>query len=415
MPPTAELTLDARLLAQRALSWTQAQAGDHVSRLMHRPWRVNPYPTYTRLRSKDPLHHSRLGFPAVSAYPLVRQVLRDRSFGVLDSTGIQPNADFSQVDLSFLQLDPPDHTRLRTLARPAFSPRKLDEYRPLIEKVTHSLLDNAARQSRFDLMRDFAAPLPIAIISSLLGIPDVDSERFSAYGNTLAGALDGIGSARQKRQLRAAEEALDTMFDRLLAERRAVPENDVLSSLVTAQQEERITSAEARSLARLLLVAGFETTVNLIGNGVQALLRHREQWRRLCAEPGLAANAVEETLRFDPPVQNTVRFAHTDTELAGVPIRRDRMVLLLLGSTGRDPQVFAAPDRFDITRANAGDHLGFSSGIHYCLGAPLARLEAEIALRALAERMPGLRETARPLQRPTFTVRGLSSFPVAAF
>jgi cytochrome P450 len=406
------LRVDARLRLARGVSWLAAQRGDHPSRLLHWPWRENPYPTYARLRGQGPVTAGSLGFWTANSHSAVREILRGRDFGVEPPEGFTSPDQFRVVALSFLQMDAPEHTRLRALARPAFTPRKMRGYGAEIEKITGELLDRALERGEFDLMADFAQKLPIAVISRLLGVPERDDEDFVRIGGLIGGALDGAQSARHLRRIQDASAELDAMFERLMAERRRDPREDVISALVADTDGGRMTAAELRDMCRLLLLAGFETTVNLIGNGMMALLRHRDQWERLVADPGLVGNAVEEVLRFDSPVQLTGRWARTDTEVDGVPVRRGKQFMALIGSANRDPERFTDPDRFDITRTDAGDHLAFSGGEHYCLGAPLARLEGQIALRALAERAPGLRPTAMPTRRRTLTVRSLSAFPV---
>ncbi|MEU3020720.1 cytochrome P450 [Nocardiopsis sp. NPDC007018] len=408
------LRIDARLRLAHGVSWLTAQSGDHPSRLLHWPWRQNPYPTYARMRARGPVVTSRLPLLTATTRAAVDEVLRSRDFGVEPPGGAEVPEQFRVVDLSFLQLDPPDHTRLRALARPAFSPRLMAGYRAEIEKITAELLDSALSRDGFDLMRDFAQPLPIAVISRLLGVPERDDADFVRIGHVIGGALDGAGSARHLERIREATTELDRIFARLMVERRADPREDVVSALVARHDDGELTASELSSMCRLLLVAGFETTVNLIGNGAMALLRHRDQWDRLVADPGLAAGAVEEVLRFDSPVQLTGRWARADTEVQGVPVRAGQQVMCLIGSANRDPEHFTDPDRFDVTRPDASEHLSFSGGAHYCLGAPLARLEGEVALRALAERAHGLRPTAAPTRRGTLTVRALSSFPVTA-
>jgi len=408
------LRTDAQLRLAHGVSWFTAQRGDHPSRLLHWPWRQNPYPTYRRMREQGPVVSSRLPFQAATTRAAVDEVLRSRDFGVEPPEGIAIPEQYRVVDLSFLQLDPPDHTRLRRLARPAFSPRRMTEYRAEIEKITAELLDAALARDDFDLMRDFAQPLPIAVISRLLGVPERDDADFVRIGFVIGAALDGANSARHLKEIRDATAELDRLFARLMDERRAEPREDVVSTLVRQSDGGELTATELTAMCRLLLVAGFETTVNLIGNGVMALLRHREQWERLTADPALATGAVEEVLRFDSPVQLTGRWAQADTQVQGVPVRAGQQLMCLIGSANRDPGHFTDPDRFDITRPDAGEHLSFSGGAHYCLGAPLARLEGEIALRVLAERAPGLRPTGAPTRRGTLTVRSLSAFPVSA-
>ncbi|TDD49214.1 cytochrome P450 [Saccharopolyspora elongata] len=409
----AEWSLRTRLLAQGALTWLFAVRGDPMARLLHAPWRDDPYPLYRQMREQGPLVRSKLGVLVATTHQLCDEVLRDRRFGVRTSDGSygDPTAAAVDLQLSLLELDPPDHARLRKLAAPAFRPRRLETYRERIEQIAHDLLDRAAERSEFDVVRDFAGPLPIRVICELLGLPPLDAQRLAHHGTVLAGALDGVRSARQLRQMRESFGELDAMFTGLIEQRRAEPGEDIVSDLVAALDQDKLTGAELVQLCDLLLVAGFETTVNLIGNGTLALLQHPEQWDLLRADPGMASAVVEETLRWDPPVQVTMRIAHEPVELAGRRLRADTPVLAVLASAGRDPAVHDAPDRFDITRPDRADHLAFSSGIHYCLGAPLARLEAEIAFRCLATRLPGLRRAGAVVRRPTSIIHGLSALP----
>ncbi|GAA4932943.1 cytochrome P450 [Streptomonospora halophila] len=413
MLSTTELRFAARLRIQRGLTWFFAQTGDAFSRVDHWPWRLDPYPVYARMHAGEPVQRSRVGVLTIASHETARGVLRDRRIGVRP-VGEYPLPDFDLLDLSFLQRDEPDHARLRALARPAFSPRRMAAYRPMVQSVADRLLDAVEPRGRFDLMRDFAAPLPIAVITELLGIEGADSERFLHYGNTLGASLDGARSLRRYRELMRASAEIDAMFGRLVEERRRDPRDDIVSDLVSAVDDERMTAQELHAMAQLLLVAGFETTVNLIGNAVAALMVHRDQWEALRADPGLAPRAVEEALRYDSPVQLVGRFPHEDVEIAGRAVRRDTPMLVLVGAAGRDPAVFPDPARFDLTRENAGEHLSFSGGAHYCLGAPLARLEGEIALRTLVRRFPHLRAAEAPRRRRTTTIRGLARFPVHA-
>ncbi|QUX26971.1 cytochrome P450 [Nocardiopsis akebiae] len=405
----------ASAFAMRGFVWAMAQAGDHPCRLLFYPWRDNPFPTYGRLRALGPVVTSRLGFRTVHTHESASRVLRDRSFGVVPPEGSGAGDRLEVLDLSFLHRNPPDHTRLRMSTKGAFSPKPIAGYRSLIRRLTDELLDAAeARPDGFDLMRDFAYPLPIRVISALLGVPEEDASHFERIGAIVGKALDGMRSDSETRKIQEASAELDDICERLVRLRRTSPRNDVVSSMIAQMDEGGLTPQELAAVFRLLMIAGFETTVNLLGNGVQALLRHRDQWESLVADPNLASSAVEEILRFDSPIPMVSRWANTDTEVSGVPVKRGDHLLVLVGSANRDPAKFADPDRLDITRADASNHLAFSSGIHYCLGAPLARLEGEIALRALAERMPGLRPTAMPTRSDMLTVRGLSAFPVTA-
>jgi len=382
---------------------------DPMSLLRLRPGRDNPYAIYRGMPRFGP---TRIGNWVTTSHHLCNTVLRDRRFGVraAELTAVPKTAD--EFDMSFLDKDPPDHTRLRRLAQPAFSPKQMAGYRPRIERTVDDLLDRAAAAGEFDLVPAYAAPLPITVITDLLGVPDADADRFARYGAVIASALDGIHSLSHAARLQSADRDLRALFEGLFELRRREPADDLVSRIVAAEGD-RIQSREMVPMCSLLLVAGFETTVNLVGNAVNALLDNPEQWEALCADPaGLAGAAVEETLRYDPPVQRTARCALEDLDLDGHPIRRGQFVVTLIGAANRDPEAFPEPDTFDIGRAQTADHLAFSSGIHYCIGQPLARLEAEIALRRLAERMPRLRRAGPLRRRASGIVRGPIRLPV---
>jgi P450-derived glycosyltransferase activator len=381
---------------------------DPMSLLHLRPGRDNPYAIYRGMPGFGP---TRIGNWVTTSHHLCNAVLRDRRFGVraADLTAARATDEF---DMSFLDMDPPDHTRLRRLAQPAFSPKQMAGYRPRIERTVDELLDRVAGAPDFDLVSAYAAPLPIGVITDLLGVPDADADRFAQYGTVIAGALDGVRSLTHAARLQAANRELRALFESLFELRRREPADDVVSRIVAAEGD-RIQPREMVPMCNLLLVAGFETTVNLVGNAVNALLDHPEQWEALCADPAaLAGAAVEETLRYDPPVQRTARCALEDVDLEGHPVRRGQYVITLIGAANRDPEAFPQPDVFDIHRVPTADHLAFSSGIHYCVGQPLARLEAEIALRRLAERMPRLRRAGPLRRRISSIVRGPIRLPV---
>jgi cytochrome P450 len=394
----------------RVLYWAHVR-GDLFSRLILPNHHTDPYQIYEEMRAQGPLLPTRLGNYTTTSHRLCNEVLRSRRFGVRPEDGSEDLANQAGLDLSLLELNPPDHTRVRRLAAPAFTPRRMAGYVELVDQAIHGLLEQCEREREFDLMTSFASPLPIAVVTHLLGLPN-DPERLRRLGSTIARALDGIWSLGQARTLAAADAELRTTFATLLDRRRADPGNDLVSALV-AEQGKEITAAELSALVRLLLIAGFETTVNAIGNGMHWLLDDREQWDLLVEDPGRAPAVVEEVLRFDPPVQQTARVANQPTEVGNVLVRKNQWVITLLAAANRDPEAYPEPNRFDITRESPVEHLAFSGGIHYCLGSPLARLELTQAFRALAERFPRIRETAPITMRPGTTLRGPLRFPVA--
>ncbi|WP_234358972.1 cytochrome P450 [Plantactinospora sp. BC1] len=401
-------TFALRLYRRRAeIAYHGFARRDPMALLETRPGRVEPYRLYDRMRAVGPIVPTCLGNWAATGHRVCNQVLRDRRFGV---QGLGATVGTSPTDLSFVDRDPPEHTRLRRLAAPDFSQRRVAGYRPRIEETAARLVERAAGRGSFDLVTAIAAPLPITVIADLLGVTGVDEAAFARYGLAIGGALDGVRSVRQLRGLVAARAEVDAIFTGLVARRRREPGDDLVSRLVAAEEE--ISSAELLAMCTLLLIAGFETTVNLIGNAVHALLDHPEQWALLRADPSLAAAVVEETLRYDAPVQRAARVAHEEIEVAGAVVRPNDWVITLLGAANRDPEVYPHPDRFDITRGQVTDHLAFSSGIHYCLGASLARLEGEVALATIAERLD-LVPAGRVSRRRSATIRGFLRLPVA--
>jgi cytochrome P450 len=382
---------------------------DPMAQLELRPGRANPYPIYTRLRAAGPLTRTREGSWVSTSHRVCDAVLRDRRFGVHLDDGSPP--DF---DISFLSMNPPDHTRLRRLALPAFSPKAVATYQPRIERTVGDLLDRASAAGQFDLVSGFSAALPIAVITDLLGIPDSRSADFGRLGSSVASALDGVTSLRHARQLEVDNQELVRLFEYLFELRRREPQDDIVSHLIAAEGDQ-VTPDEMLSMCVLLLTAGFETTVNLLSNAVLALLGHPAQWEALCADPEhLAPRVVDEALRWDPPVQRTVRTALTDLELAGQYVRRGEKVITLIGAANRDPEVYRDPETFDIMREPEVPHLAFSSGIHYCIGQPLAKLEATVAFSQLATRLPGLARRGRVTWRKATTMRGPLRMPMTA-
>ncbi len=376
-------------------------------------FREDPYPLYKYLLAAAPVQRNELLEAwTVARYADVMTVLTDPRFSA-DRTSISP--DGYEVAKSMLVSDPPDHTRLRTLVQKAFTPRMVDQLRPRIQGIVDDLLDRAlANGGEFDLVEDLAYPLPVIVIAELLGVPAEDRATFHDWSATLAASLDPLVSSDLMDRAWTSRDALHTYLRGIIAERRRTPKSDLISALVAVEERgDTLREPELVVMCTLLLIAGHETTVNLIGNGMLALLRHPDQLARLRDEPQLLSTAVEELLRFDPPVQMTGRLLLEDVQLGGQSIEAGEFVLPLLGAANHDPAQFPEPDKLDITR-NPNPHVAFGRGIHFCLGAPLARVEGQIAIGSLVKRCANLRLNGDPKRRDQITLRGLSSLPVAA-
>lgn len=411
---TTRVTL--RLRGEQAGAWLLAKTGDPLAGLTQRSGQRDPYPLYERIRARGSISRSRTGMWVTASHELATGVLRDRRFRVRNGADrvsgglgeLDPGMDDSLVDM-----EPPEHTRLRRLAAPAFGRNRVERQRLIAEKLIERLLDEAAQKGTFDLISEVALPLPVGIISGLLGIPDADSARFAHYGRMISRLLDGIRTVRQAREVRGAVSELRGLLTEVVLARRAEPADDLISTLL-AEPDDPLSTKEIVALGLQLLIAGFETTTHLIGNGVAALLADPAQWPDLHADPALAGHVVEETLRYDPPVQLTQRIARENVALNGHELRTGDQLIVVLAGANRDPAVFTDPHRFDPRRADAGEHLGFSGGHHFCLGAPLARLEGEVAFAGLARRFPRLRPAGPAVQRPSTVLRGKLSLPVSA-
>ena len=383
---------------------------------------ADPYPTYRRMREEDPVHQSPMGFWVLTRYEDVVASLKDprmikepiQAF-VAARFGLQVPP--TGMGMSMLDRDPPDHTRLRGLVSKAFTPRVIEQLRPHIQQIVDGLLDKVEGEPGMDLIEQFAYPLPVIVICEMLGVPVADHERFKGWGLDIARGLDAIllppDSPVAQRSMQARH-ALAAYFRELIAERRTAPRDDMLSGLIAAEEAgDKLTEDELLATCILLLVAGHETTVNLIGNGSLALLRHPDQRKRLQEDPGLITTAVEELLRFDGPVQRTARIPSEDVTFGGKTIGKGEMVMPFIGAADRDPAQFPDPDRLDIGRTD-NRHIAFGWGIHFCIGAPLARVEGQIAINTLLKRKPKLAlATDKPEHRQSLTLRGLSHLPVA--
>lgn len=360
---------------------------------------VDPYPLWQSLLASGPVVAPDGSFALLSSHADCDAVLRSTKVSSDRNNSIRWQAVAAQLSdqerqrqsrqRSFLFLDPPDHTRLRRLVSKAFTPRMVERLGTLVEQLTGDLLDAAAQRGHLELVADLAQPLPVAVISQMLGVPPEDHVRFASWSAVLARGLDDTlnpGDPEQVEQRWQAIAEFETFFKELTEQRRACPQDDLLTALVAAEDDgDRLTADELVSTAMLLLIAGHETTVSLISNGMLALLADEQLPQRMSTDPAYAAGVVEEVLRLDPPVQMTMRIPLEDLEVPGGTVHAGGTVVLLLAAAGRDPEQHPDPLRFDPNRKTG--HLALSAGPHYCLGASLARLEARIALTALARRL----------------------------
>jgi hypothetical protein len=379
---------------------------------------ADPYPAYRAMRAAAPLVKVG-GVWYVTTFALADKVLKNQSFGrgeyaTLMRNALGPGPLFDSLSKWILYLDPPDHTRIRSLVMRAFTPRAVSRLRALIQTLVDELVDELDLQRGTDFLRDFAYPLPVQVICELLGVPVEDREEFRTWSADLGRGLQIMTATPEiVRTGNVAAARLGEYFRALIDDRRASPRDGFLGDLIAAEyQGGSLSGDELLATVVLLFFAGHETTVNLMGNGLVALLRARSEWEALCADPALARAAVEEMLRFDTPVQRVSRVALEDVEVAGEQVLAGEMVVVLISGANRDPAQFRDPDRFMIRRAE-GSHLSFAAGPHYCVGATLARAEAEIAMATLAQRCPNLALATGELTfRPNAILRGLESIPV---
>ena len=384
--------------------------------------RADPYPRYATLRAHAPVHRSPLGFWVATRYDDCQHVLRDsrvgknfsKAFGAMGLTEEQlaEQVAFRDDNSSMLFADPPDHTRLRSLVTRAFTPRTVEALRPHIVSLVDDLIDGFGGEA-VDVMSALAFPLPVTVIGEMLGVPQEDRPGFQPLVRAVSAVLELALSPEALTAATAARAAMEDYFSALVAERRANPRPDLLSELIEAEDRgDQLSEAELVSTAILLFAAGFETTTNLIGNGLLALLRQPDQLQRLRQDRTLLRPGVEELLRYDSPVQINARAVYQDMEVGSHHVEAGTTVLLLVGAANRDPQRFTDPDVLDVGRSE-GPSLSFGSGIHHCLGAALARLEVVVVLDRLLERF-GTMELLddQPRHRDSLTLRGLVELPV---
>ena len=391
--------------------------------------RGDPYGIYRFIREREPVHHAPDGSWVLTRYDHCAALLRDPRFSTNPARlteGPDPSAmgPVRQVGSSLMMfLDPPDHTRLRSLVSQAFTPKMVESLRPRIQSLVDELLDAVVEKGEMDILGDLAYPLPTVVICELLGVPPEDRDKFKGWSADASRLLDGYLDKEAMDKGMVAGMYLFQYFTDLVEARRAQPRNDLLSALLAAQGPsgpssgalvagDKLTHAELLSTATLLFIAGFETTMNLVGNGTLALLRNPEQLERMRNDPALVRTGVEELLRFDGPVHVTARIATQDVRIGDEIVREGEQAVAILGAANRDPDQFPDPDRLDVGRT-PNRHLAFGGGPHFCLGAALARMEGQIAFETMLRRLPDLElATERPTYRDHYVIRGLDELHV---
>lgn len=392
-------------------------------------FRADPYPFYDRLRTNDPVHVSPLGYTVLTRYEDVARALRGAEFARDIEANTPPPTDpvrlrrreqlqrrraEGRAAKTILNLDPPDHTRLRRLVTLAFTPSAIERLRPRIQQLVDDTLDRAADHGSIELVDDLAFPVPFQVISDLLDLPTDRSDEVRDWSQHLTASLEPTAT---EETLDLAEQAGAQMGDylrELIEHRRKHLGDDLLSALLMVEEAgDRLSLVELISFVTLLYVAGHETTVNLIGNGTLALLRHPDELRKWAEDPSLTANAVDELLRYDGPVQQTVRVPTETVQFGDVTVQAGSMVMTVLGAANHDPGMFDDPHVLRLDRPNASRHLGFAAGIHYCLGASLAKLEAQIAIGTLVRRFPDMHLAGTPTWRDRLTIRGVDHLPLS--
>ena len=393
------------------------------------PTRGNPQAMYTQMRQEEPVHRaigpiSKNPFWFLTRYDDVSSFLKDTRFGKEIYKSLpeelagryfpppDPDDIFAMVNYHLLEMDPPTHTRLRSLVHKAFTPRMVENLRPRIAEITENLMDGMSNQKigEGDLIQIFAFPLPITVIAEMLGVPSTDREKFREWTRNLL-----FGDSQETAMISAME--FTGYLNELIEERKARPQDDLLTNLTQVEESgDKMSHMELTSMIFLLLVGGHETTVNLIGNGTLAFLQNPDQLAKLRQNPALIKNAIEEILRYNGPVETTTtRWAFDDVSFGDVTIPKGEAVLASLLGANRDPAIFENPDVFDIERPNAGKHIAFGAGIHFCLGAPLARLEGTIALDMLLNRFVNLELAVNPDElewNPNILLHGMKALPV---
>jgi cytochrome P450 len=385
----------------------------------------NPYQQYAAMRVSEPVHLTPLDFWVLFAYEDIARFLKDPTLSVEDANARPTAIDQMIMDAvgdraqrgshTMLNLDPPDHTRLRKLVTKAFTPRVVENLRPRAQALVDEMLDRAAARGNMDLIADFAFPLPFAVISEMLGVPPTDGDKLRAWSGLIVRSLEPIVDTNLAIAIANASDHMYEYVGEMIERKRKEPADDLLSALIAAEEQGDVLSDdELQEQVLLLYVAGHETTVNLIGNGVLALLNDRDQLERLRADTSLMPNAVEELLRDDSPVQMSRRITLKDVEVGGRAIEKGSFCGLVLASANRDQARWGADaDVLDVTRADASHHLSFGGGAHYCLGASLARVEGQVAIGSLIGRFPKIEQASDPVWNGRINLRGLETLTLS--
>ncbi|MFN8020233.1 MAG: cytochrome P450 [Acidimicrobiales bacterium] len=392
-------------------------------------FRADPYPFYDALRTHDPVHVSPMGFTVLTRYEDVARALRGAEFARDIDAHVPPPTDpirlrrrenfqrrlaEGRASKSILNLDPPDHTRIRRLVTQAFTPSAIERLRPRVQQLVDDVLDRAAERGEMELVDELAFTVPFQVISDLLDIPMDMSEQVREWSQCLTASLEPTADDATIDASEVAAEHMSAYIREIVDHRRAHLGDDLLSALLQVEEQgDRLSTPELLSFALLLYVAGHETTVNLIGNGTLALLRHRDELRRWAADPSMDAQAIDELLRFDGPVQQTVRVPLEPVRFGDVEVPANTMVMTVLGAANHDPSVFDDPHTLRLDRPNSRNHLAFAAGIHYCLGASLAKLEGSVAIGTLIRRFPNLDLAGEPHWRDRLTIRGVDRLPLS--
>lgn len=392
-------------------------------------FRANPYPFYDRLRETDPVHVTPLGFTVLTRYDDIARALRGAEFArdveahtppptdplrLRRRERFQQRRDEGRAAKTILNLDPPDHTRLRRLVSLAFTPSAIERLRPRVQQLVDDVLDVAAERGSMELVDELAFTMPFQVISDLLDLPTDRSDEVREWSQCLTASLEPTADEATLDASELAAQQMGEYLREVVAHRREHLGDDLLSALLMVEADgDRLSPVELISFVTLLYVAGHETTVNLIGNGTLALLNHPDELRRWAGDPSLDTNAVDELLRFDGPVQQTVRVPTEVVHFRDHEVQPGTMLMTVLGAANHDPEVFDDPHTLRLDRPNASRHLAFAAGVHYCLGASLARLEAQVAIGSLIRRFPEVHLDGTPTWRDRLTIRGVDHLPLA--